>query len=295
MKLTLVSCFYKFNNDDSYILKHNSDKYIEWMTKFLTIVKNFNLVIFTDKLTYDYICECKLNEIIESKRNKIKIILKEKSNFYCYQYKDYFIGNQPKIKFGNYDKMSWEMNMIWSEKLNFVSEVITKKFFDTEYYGWCDIGYFRNEPEGDLSVEDLTEWGNNIKIIDNLRDKNKIIYGSPYSNFSPQEIWTNVVKKGVKFIIDEKINADNENYVRSVCGGFFLLHKNKINWWCDKYYSLLYLYVKSNGLLCHDETILSICAALYPEHFKIVIEPNTKFNDKWRLFQRYLLDGYYNI
>jgi hypothetical protein len=294
MKLTIVSCFYKINTYN-FILKHEWEKYIEWITKFLTIVKNFNLVIFMDKYTYDYICECKLNEIIESKSDKIKIVIKEKKDFYCYQYKDYFITNNSKIKFDNYEKMSWEMNLVWAEKLNFVSDVVAKKYFDTEYYAWCDIGYFRNEPTGDLSIEELKEWGNNIKLFDNPRDIDKIIYGSPHKNFESIKIWNNLIKKGVKFILDNNINAFNETYPRSVAGGFFILHKTKINWWCQKYYSMLSLYVTTNSVLYHDETILSICAALYPEHFKILIEINSKFDNTWRLFQRYLLDGYYNI
>jgi hypothetical protein len=294
MKLTIVSCFYKINTNGC-ILKHQWESYIKWMTNFLMIVKNFNLVIFMDKYTYDYICHHKLNEIIDSKSDKIKIIFKEIKNFYCYQYKDYFIKNKINIQLHDYDKMSWELNLVWSEKLNFVSDVIHKKIFDTEYYAWCDIGYFRNDPKGDLKVDELTEWGNNIKIIDNPQDKDKIVYGCPYKNFEPVKVWNNLIKKGVKFILDNNINAFNEIYPRSVAGGFFILHKTKINWWCEKYYSILSLYVKTKSILYHDETILSICVALYPEHFKIFIEKNPNFDDTWRQFQRYLLEGYYNI
>lgn len=295
MKLTIVSCFYKINTYNC-ILKHKWETYILWFTNFLTIVKNFNFVIYMDKYTYSYICEYKLNEIIESKSDKIKIIFKEKTDFFSYQYKNYFIMNNPKINFDNYEKMSWEMNLVWSEKLNFVSDCVSNKYFDTEYYAWCDIGYFRNYQNGDLSIEELKEWGNSIKVIDNDTDKNKIIYGCPHKNFESIKMWNNIIKQGLKFILKNNINATNDiKSPRSVAGNFFILHKSKINWWCEKYYSILSLYVKTNSVLYHDETILSICAALYPEHFKIFIERNPKFCVTWRQFQRYLLDGYYNV
>jgi hypothetical protein len=34
--------------------------------------------------------------------------------------------------------------MLWSEKISFVKETMDNQYFNTEYYGWCDIGYFRN-------------------------------------------------------------------------------------------------------------------------------------------------------
>jgi hypothetical protein len=291
MTLTLVSCFYKINNTHgNTLLKHEPEKYIEWITKFLTIVKNFNLVIFMDIFTYDYICQYKLNEIIDSKSDKIKVVFKEKSQFYCYRFKNYFIKNQKYVTFDNYNKMSWEMNLIWCEKINFVSDTIVNKYFDTEYYAWCDIGYFRNDPNGDLTLEELKEWGSNTKVITNPNNINKITYGSPYKHFNSVETWSKIIKNGLYYVLKNKINSTSDpSTPRSVAGNFFILHKNKINWWCQTFYSILYFYFKNNGVLYHDETILSICLALYPDNFNIIVEKNPRFSDTWRLFQRYLL------
>jgi hypothetical protein len=52
---------------------------------------------------------------------------------------------------------AWELNMLWSEKIAFVQETIRNHYFDTEYYGWCDIGYFRNR-QADTHTSNLMSW-----------------------------------------------------------------------------------------------------------------------------------------
>jgi hypothetical protein len=70
--------FYQTNINQSTTIPtpiSKNELYIEWITNFLTIVKNVNLVIYTDIVTYDYICQYKLNEIIDSKFNLGKEII----------------------------------------------------------------------------------------------------------------------------------------------------------------------------------------------------------------------------
>ena len=62
MLITLSSCFYILES------KFDPDIYIEWMKNFLSIVHNFNLVIYTDENTVKYIDT-------KSKPN-IKVIIK---------------------------------------------------------------------------------------------------------------------------------------------------------------------------------------------------------------------------
>ena len=40
--------------------------------------------------------------------------------------------------------------MLWCEKISFVKKTIEKNYFNTDWYGWCDIGYFR-ESNNDLT------------------------------------------------------------------------------------------------------------------------------------------------
>jgi hypothetical protein len=37
----------------------------------------------------------------------------------------------------NCHKTSWELNMLWNEKISFVNKAYQEKYFDeTEWYGW---------------------------------------------------------------------------------------------------------------------------------------------------------------
>ena len=66
--------------------------------------------------------------------------------------------------------------MLWNEKIAFVKETIDKEFFNTGWYGWCDIGYFRNVKF------DISRWPNEDKI--NNLDKNKIYYAKVNPNIN---------------------------------------------------------------------------------------------------------------
>ena len=129
MPITFSSCFYIIKS------KFDPTTYIQWMNNFISIVNQFNLVIYTDANSVKY---------INTQNNpRIKVIIKPLEQFYNYKYKDSWIENHKKNYLLNY-KSSWELNMLWSEKIWFLKETIEQKYFDTEFHGWCDIGYFRN-------------------------------------------------------------------------------------------------------------------------------------------------------
>ena len=116
--------------------------------------------------------------------------------------------------------------MLWSEKVHFVYEVVKKKYFDTDYYGWCDIGYFRNRKLLDMSLRFLVNWPNNNKI--NKLNKDKIHYGLLNNN---RTFLNDMYNK-----INNK-NKDNLPIIQTnpniVCfsGGFFILHHKKAKFW----------------------------------------------------------------
>ena len=158
MSITFSSCFYIMES------KFDPSKYIEWMRNFISIANNFNLVIYTDENTSKY--------INTNSNSNIKIIIKPFNQFYNYKYKDYWIRNHEKNSLLN-DKSCWELNMLWAEKTSFVKETIERKYFDTCFYGWCDIGYFRNRTGeyNDTNTSELINWPNYDKI--NALDKKK--------------------------------------------------------------------------------------------------------------------------
>ena len=264
--VTFSSCFYIIKS------KFKPELYVEWMNHFVSIVNNFNLVIYTDENSFKY---------IDTRENpKIKVIIKPMEQFYNYRYKDAWIKNHTNPTFLN-ENTEWNLNMLWSEKAWFVHETVTNKYFDTEYYGWCDIGYFRNR-QNDLSTTHLSNWPNNSKIL--KMDKNKIHYACVINSI------------GIMLSVEKLVKNKNAvglpkipipHLQQSVAGGFFILHKSKINWWVNVYASKLELYLKNNYVLKDDQTIIIDCVFSNKEHFMLYREKHKIF-DNWFMFQRLL-------
>jgi hypothetical protein len=266
MSITFSSCFY--------IIKSKFDPtiYIKWMNNFISIVNNFNLVIYTDENSVKY--------INTSENLKIQIILKPFEEFYNYKYKDYWISNHEKNILLN-DVVDWKVNMLWSEKVWFVNETIQKQYFNTEFYGWCDIGYFRNRYM-DSHTDSLINWPNE-QIIQDL-NINKIHYACINDNkLSTNHLYKLINNKNESGLPIVEIPA-NQN---SIAGGFFIIHKTKIDEWSKTFDDKLYLYFKNNYLVKDDQIILADCIFSDLKNFFLHKENNNMY-DKWFMFQRIL-------
>lgn len=265
MSITFSSCFYIIKSKFDYRI------YIEWMNNFISIVNKFNLVIYTDENSFKY---------IDTKNNpKIKIIIKSLDKFYNYKYKDYWITNHENNHLLN-DKSCWQLNMLWSEKIQFVKQTYENKYFDTEFYGWCDIGYFRNRPN-DIHTSRLTNFGNNQVILNNI---DKISYACIKND------------DGYMNYLHNLVNSRNDknlpvipipSHQNSIAGGFFILHKNNIDWWSTTYDNKLKLYFENNYLVKDDQIILVDCILSNLDKFNLFRENNDNF-DNWFMFQRIL-------
>lgn len=270
MSITFVSCFYIIKS------KFQPNKYLEWMNNFISIVNNFNLVIYTDNESTKYI-KTNYNE-------KIKIIIKPLTEFYNYKYKDFWVNNHIKNNLLN-DKSSWELNMLWAEKINFVRDTIERKYFQTDFYGWCDIGYFRNRQGdyyNDTNINELQNWPNLNKI--NMLDKNKILYACINNDeFYLHNLIQNIQSKN-SFGLPIKPIPSNQN---SIAGGFFILHKDNISWWSETFDTTLSNYFQHNYLVKDDQIILADCIFTNIEKFILFRENNYKY-DNWFMFQRLL-------
>jgi len=269
MSITYSSCFYIIKS------KFEPSVYIEWMKNFLSIVNNFNLVIYTDDNSSKYIPEEAITNI------KIKIIFKPMEQFYNYKYKEYWIKNHKKNILLN-DKSCWELNMLWAEKIWFVNECIERKYFETDFYGWCDIGYFRNRPE-DLNTSFLSNWSSKDKIL--LLDRNKISYACINNDDGYLKYLSKIINnKNYLGLPVQPIPP----YQKSVAGGFFVLYKDKICWWAKTFDNKLHLYFKNNYLVKDDQIILIDCIFSDFDNFSLFREKNPLF-DNWFMFQRIFL------
>jgi len=266
MSITFSSCFYIIKS------KFDPNTYINWMNNFISIVNNFNLVIYTDDNSSKY---------IDTKGNpNIQIIIKPIEQFFNFKYQNYWIENHKKNFLLN-DKSNWVLNMLWSEKIWFVKETIERKYFDTEFYGWCDIGYFRNRPE-DLHSSKLVNWPNLSKI--NTFDKNKICYACINNDNGYMKYLHKLVNNINAFGLPIQQIPATQN---SIAGGFFIIHKDKINWWAEKYNTKLELYFKHNYLIKDDQIILVDCILSNLNDFLLFRENIPKI-DNWFMFQRIL-------
>jgi len=265
--ITFSSCFY--------ILKSKFDPaiYIEWANNLISIVNNFNLVIYTDENSFKY---------INTRENpRIKVILKPIDKFYNYKYKEQWIKNHSKNHLIN-NLVVWQVNMLWSEKVWFIKDTVTNKYFDTDLYGWCDIGYFRNRPN-DTNTSMLNNWPTQ-SILEKLNINN--IY---YACVNNDNNYINYLNKIVNAKNDIGLpRQEIPAYQTSVAGGFFILHRNKVEWWANTYDTKLKLYFDNNYIVKDDQLILIDCILTEIDNFTLYRENHPRY-DNWFMFQRILM------
>jgi len=255
MTITFASCFYVLKS------KFDVSTYQQWMQNLFSIVNNFNLVIFTDEHSKQY--------IPVTTNPHIKIVIQPLDQFYSYKFRDQWIINHNNNTLLN-TITCWELNMLWSEKVNFVKE--SQKHFTTNLYGWCDIGYFRNRPN-DTNTNMLEHWPNPNKL--NSMKPDKIYYGciEPYNNS----------------LLKPHVNAGKQlpPHLNTIAGGFFILHQNMIGTWHQQYYNMLSSFFQKGWLVKDDQQIIIYCALKYPKLFSLAVE-NSVEHDNWFMFQRLL-------
>jgi hypothetical protein len=266
--ITFSSCFYIIKS------KFPKETYIQWMNQFISIVNNFYLVIYTDKYSFSF--------INTNGNTNIKVVVKPVEHFFHYKYKKNWIQNHENNFLLN-NKIDWKINMLWSEKIWFVNETIQKKYFDTEWYGWCDIGYFRNN-KNNSSTNLLQHWPSESKL--NSLSKEKIHYAciQPENGHNMKLLNNIILNKNDDGLPINPI-PPNQN---SVAGGFFIIHPNTIEWWKNKYELKLKLYFDHNYLVKDDQIILIDCILSEKNKFQLHYECDAQY-DNWFMFQRILL------
>ncbi len=172
--------------------------------------------------------------------------------------------------------------MLWSEKIHFVNETIQQKYFVTEFYGWCDIGYFRGR-DMDLDMNTLKFWPS-LDTINEL-PKDKIQYACVNTNDAYLNLLYTIVNNKNEFGLPMQPIPPEQV---SLAGGFFILHVSRASWWHDTYYNKLKLYFDNNYLVKDDQIIIADCVFSNINAFALRIEPNSRL-DPWFMFQRLLL------
>ena len=247
MYTTFATCWYSLNS------KFSADTYLHWMKHMLSEVINYNLVLFTDEAGENLLREHFAPYYFQNPR--IKIVQKPIESWYNYQYKKAWIKNHTKNILLN-SKTEWKLNMLWAEKINFVNEARINQYFPpTDFYGWCDIGYFREGP--------CPTFCNTQKIL--ALNKNKIYYAC----VNPKQFC----------ILKEFVERKNENGLptipippdqTSIAGGFFIAHHSKIEGWRQIFDHKLRLYFDNNYLVKDDQIILVDCIISELQRFELI-------------------------
>jgi hypothetical protein len=268
MSITFSTCWYNFK------AKFDPEIYYQWIDNMLSIVNNYNLVVYCDADGFKMLE--KYNE-----NPRIIIIVKPYNQFYNYQYKSKWISNHEKNNLLR-DRVDWKLNMLWSEKIHFVYQTMENKYFNTDYYGWCDIGYFRGRPN-DMVKSELVNWPNSKKI--NTLDPRKIHYACVNNNSEYIKMLTFIVNDKNKLSLPKIPIPANQI---SIAGGFFICHKSKVEWWRNTIDKKLMLYFKHDYLVKDDQIIVADCILSDLQHFQLHKEDNIRY-DNWFLFQRLLM------
>lgn len=264
MSITFSTAWYVFKS------KFDISTYESWIDNMLSNVNEYYLVVYTDIEGSQYIEKYLSNP-------RIKMIIKPFDEFFTYRFKEKWIINHSQNKLLN-ERIDWKLNMLWSEKISFVTETMLNNYFGTEWFGWSDIGYFRDS----LNNELLRGWPNPEKI--NILCKDKIYYACVNNSVD----YMNAVAK----IIQDKNDVGlprNEipAHQVSVAGGFFICHNSKIDWWSKTYYERLFKYFRHGYLVKDDQIVIVDCIFSEEEHFQLVRE-NIPGLDNWFLFKRFL-------
>lgn len=265
--ITFSTCWYILKS------KFDAEVYKKWFSNFLGNVNNFYLVIYTNKESYKMLKKY-------NKNPNIKIILVEFEEFYNYKYKDQFIRNHNNTVLKN--MIDWKLNMLWSEKISFVKKTIDNKYFETDYYGWCDIGYFRGRPN-DISVDLIKTWPNPQKILELNKDK------VHYAIINNNQEYMNLIFMMLRNRLSNGLPMHQlpQNQL-SVAGGFFILTPVKIDWWFKEYDKTLSLYLSNNYVVKDDQMLIIDCISQNINEFELYTEEDEKY-DNWFMFQRILI------
>ena len=243
------------------------------MKHILSDVNNYYLVIYTDKEGEQLLEENFQHYLLNP---NIKTIVKPLEQWYNYKYKEYWIKNHEKNILLN-DRTEWKLNMLWCEKIHFVNDALINNYFPTtEFYGWLDIGYFREGPINE-------PFPSNDKI--QQLNKNKIYYACVNPNYLP--IIKNIIlNKNDSGLPSTPIPPEQV----TIAGGFFIAYNTKIDSWLKMFDKKLLLYFQNEYLVKDDQMIIIDCIISEPNRFELISE-TLSHHDVWFQFRRYLCDN----
>jgi len=269
---TFATCWYPLNS------KFSVSLYFDWMKHMLSEVNHYYLVFFTDekgeKMLQDHFAASTTSYF---QNPNIKIVIKPCEKWHNYLYEAAWLKNHEKNNLLN-SRIEWKVNMLWAEKVHFVNDARINHYFPpTEFYGWCDIGYFR---EGACPTFAISQQMLSL-------NKNKIYYAQVVPDHIIDSFKPTIQIKNDAGLPMMPIPAEQV----SIAGGFFIAHQSKIDGWQKKFDAKLRLYFEHHYLVKDDQIIILDCIVSEPHRFELIKETDPNLNP-WFQFRRFLsLEG----
>lgn len=239
--VTIVTSYFEIPS------KHSSSLYDIWMRNMLQNIET-PMIIFCDAKSIS-----KINQYRSEFNKSTHIIQIEINELMCYKYLEQWRKTHKLDCHKNIH--SPELYMIWAEKSEFLKKSIELNPFNSEFFLWSDIGYFRNT--------NLHLQPNMIKIFPSLQKISEL----------PRD----------KIILLHVIFINSEN--NRIGGGMFGGFKDALLKWHKAYYEILEDFFAKHLFAGQDQLIMKEITVRYPELCNCLV---TKYNDDWFYLHRYL-------
>ena len=235
--ITLISGYWKISS------KHSRREYEEWMTPFRQL--QAPIVIFSDVYNQKGPCTSLINRSVE----QLPVWKRYKGLLTAQQSKD------PEIKRVAH---SARLYAIWHSKMQLALEVSCANPFQTEYFAWIDIGYFKHTlrsntlwPTGNKhDIQDfMHNWPDPYRIESALSHKRMLF--ALINQYTQKEISS--AKRGTI------LTSVRKNGVR-VAGTMFAAHRDIIRAFSIEYFTTLERLSSENKFTGIDQPLFSdIC------------------------------------
>ena len=260
--------------------KFAKEQYYSWAQTLLQNVRKFTLVVYVE----DDASAQLITRLSGGANPQIRIVIFPFYKLPLYgEYSREFEENHQRngLLLG---RVSWKLVLLWCSKQFLVQHTEENVVCNSEYYGWCDLGYFRSRAGklGELSGADIREFPDLTKIRELNRDTIHYALVNPFIMNALKGLVMNRGDNGLPVV---PIPADQI----SIAGGFFILGGGgKARWWREQFEAHLFKYFAGGVVVKDDQYVIIDFILMNPAMFQLWMEQPRNNVDSWFLFQRLL-------
>jgi hypothetical protein len=261
--------------------KFAKEQYYVWAQTLLQNVRKFTLVVYVEDET-----SAQLITQLSGANPLIRIVIFPFCKLPLYgAYSREFEENHQRNRL-LLGRVSWKLVLLWCSKQFLVQHTEETVVSNSEYYGWCDLGYFRSRYEklGELTGNEIREFPDLTKIRALNRGKIHYALVNPFIMNALKGV---VLNRGANGLPVVPIPADQV----SIAGGFFILSggDGKARWWREQFEAHLLKYFAGGMVVKDDQYVIIDFIIMNTDMFALWMEPLRNNVDSWFLFQRLLM------